>query len=158
MKNHLGLVARFCLLFVAILHGGEAIDCFKCVSFGGNNKPCDDPFHNNGSFDFLESPCLGGRKGRDGLFPATACIKLAGTYVDSGVSFTVRSCALDSGTLTTDSEITRMSHCGHFYLDNEYAEGCVQSCNDADACNASRRETISMFLLIPPIFLGCLLV
>lgn len=59
---------------------GWAIDCFKCVSIDGDNKPCDDPFHNNGSLAFLESPCLGGRKGRDGLFPATACIKIAGIY------------------------------------------------------------------------------
>lgn len=59
---------------------GWAIDCFKCVSIDGDNKPCDDPFHNNGSLAFLESPCLGGRKGRDGLFPATACIKIAGVY------------------------------------------------------------------------------
>lgn len=59
---------------------GWTIDCFKCVSIDGNNKPCDDPFHNNGSLAFLESPCLGGRKGRDGLFPATACLKVAGIY------------------------------------------------------------------------------
>jgi hypothetical protein len=59
---------------------GGAIDCFKCVSIGGDNEACDDPFHNNGSLEFLQSPCLGGRKGRDGLFPATACIKLAGVY------------------------------------------------------------------------------
>ena len=28
----------------------------------------------------------------------------------------VRGCALDSGTLTTDTEIIRMSHCGFFYF------------------------------------------
>lgn len=147
-----------------LLFAGWAIDCFKCVSIDGDNKPCDDPFHNNGSLAFLESPCLGGRKGRDGLFPATACIKIAGIYGnitsemliirlsyifiidqdsvneprtqkyvkscilidypinvsdESGVSLMVRSCALDSGTLTTDSEIIRMSHCGGFYFDNK---------------------------------------
>ncbi|XP_048509428.1 uncharacterized protein LOC105686001 isoform X2 [Athalia rosae] len=117
----------------------NAIDCFKCVSVGGNNKACDDPFHNNGSLGFLETPCHGGRKGRDGLFPATACIKIAGIYDESGVSLTVRSCALDSGTLTTDSEIIRMSHCGGFYFDQKYVRGCVQSCSDADACNNSIR-------------------
>lgn len=134
---------------------GRAIDCFKCVSIDGDNKPCDDPFHNNGSLAFLESPCLGGRKGRDGLFPATSCIKIAGVYGkfaisrsenttarlfslfcppfsrqlvnsidlavtdESGTSLMVRSCALDSGTLTTDSEIIRMSHCGGFYFDDK---------------------------------------
>ncbi|XP_016919971.1 uncharacterized protein LOC108002670 isoform X1 [Apis cerana] len=132
---------------------GWAIDCFKCVSIDGDNKPCDDPFHNNGSLAFLESPCLGGRKGRDGLFPATACIKIAGIYDESGISLTVRSCALDSGTLTTDSEIIRMSHCGGFYFDDKYVRGCVQSCNDADACNGSTRQAISLILLTLSIFL-----
>ena len=28
----------------------------------------------------LQSPCMGGRKGRDGLFPATACIKIIGEF------------------------------------------------------------------------------
>ncbi|KAF4531471.1 hypothetical protein B566_EDAN004242 [Ephemera danica] len=59
---------------------GRAIDCFKCVSVAGSNPPCDDPFHNNYSTALLESPCMGGRKGRNGLFPATACIKLNGIY------------------------------------------------------------------------------
>lgn len=58
----------------------NAIDCFKCVSVNGANPACEDPFHNNFTSDLLESPCLGGRKGRNGLFPATACLKLAGRY------------------------------------------------------------------------------
>lgn len=45
-----------------------------------DNPACDDPFHNNNTFDILESPCMGGRKGRNGLFPATSCIKIAGTF------------------------------------------------------------------------------
>ena len=28
----------------------------------------------------------------------------------------IRGCAVDSGTLTTDTEIIRMSHCGAFYF------------------------------------------
>jgi len=71
---------RFVLRVQLACSAGWAIDCFKCVSIDGDNKPCDDPFHNNGSRAFLESPCLGGRKGRDGLFPATACLKIAGVY------------------------------------------------------------------------------
>jgi len=127
---------------------GYCIDCFKCVSYNGANKACDDPFHNNYSTAILESPCMGGRKGRDGLFPATACIKIAGYYGewwdqiwyneitmwywlswfqfatdDTGETITVRGCALDSGTLTTDTEIIRMSHCGKFYYDNRCATG-----------------------------------
>ncbi|KAG8230880.1 hypothetical protein J437_LFUL011521 [Ladona fulva] len=97
-----------------------AIDCFHCVSVDGSNPACDDPFHNNYTSELLHSPCLGGRKGRNGLFPATACIKLAGVYDDSGKRLTVRTCALDSGTLTTDTEIIRSSHCGGFYLDDKY--------------------------------------
>lgn len=82
---------------------------------------------------------MGGRKGRDGLFPATACIKIAGYYGkwmmedllnlhpsdfhlsadETGETITVRGCALDSGTLTTDTEIIRMSHCGKFYYDDK---------------------------------------
>lgn len=140
------------LIVFTFFQRGRAIDCFKCVSIDGDNKPCDDPFHNNGSLAFLESPCLGGRKGRDGLFPATSCIKIAGVYDESGTSLMVRSCALDSGTLTTDSEIIRMSHCGGFYFDDKYVRGCVQSCNDADACNASSRILATLIGLILPIF------
>ncbi|KAL2716232.1 hypothetical protein V1478_013908 [Vespula squamosa] len=146
------------VLLMVLLQRASAIDCFKCVSIDGDNKPCDDPFHNNGSLAFLESPCLGGRKGRDGLFPATACIKISGIYDESGISLTVRSCALDSGTLTTDSEIIRMSHCGGFYFDDKYVRGCVQSCNDADACNGTNRiKETSLIILILPIFFGLLI-
>lgn len=50
----------------------------------------------------------------------------------------VRDCALDSGSLTTDTEIVRMSHCGRFYFEDRYVKGCVQSCFE-DACNAASR-------------------
>ena len=36
---------------------------------------------------------------------------------DTGESMMIRGCAVDSGTLTTDTEIIRMSHCGAFYFD-----------------------------------------
>ena len=41
-----------------------------------------DPFHNNMTLGevTLELPCMGGRKGRDGLFPASDCIKVTGYY------------------------------------------------------------------------------
>lgn len=142
------------LTLFAFFERGWAIDCFKCVSINGSNKPCDDPFHNNDSRVFLESPCLGSRKGRDGLFPATSCLKIAGVYDESGGTLMVRTCALDSGTLTTDSEIIRMSHCGGFYFDEKYLRGCVQSCNDADACNASSRNLAPLIALVLPILAG----
>ncbi|KAI9562002.1 hypothetical protein GHT06_012966 [Daphnia sinensis] len=100
----------------------NAIDCFKCVSVNGANPACEDPFHNNFTSDLLESPCLGGRKGRNGLFPATACLKLAGRYADGNYEkMVIRTCALDSGSLTLDTELVRMSHCGSFVLDGRSA-------------------------------------
>lgn len=63
-----------------LIYIGCSIDCFKCVSHNGNNTACDDPFHNNVSTAFLEAPCMGGRKLREGLFPATSCIKIAGYF------------------------------------------------------------------------------
>lgn len=128
------------------------IDCFKCVSINGDNPACDDPFHNNYTSDIYESPCMGGRKGRNGLFPATACIKMNGVYDDSGHSMTVRGCALDSGTLTTDTELIRMSHCGGFYFNDRYVHGCVQSCDDADACNGAPGLHPSLLHWLPALF------
>lgn len=58
----------------------DSIDCFRCTSFNGANQWCEDPFHNNYSSTILQSPCWTGRKGRDGLYPATACIKLSGRF------------------------------------------------------------------------------
>ncbi|XP_050318217.1 uncharacterized protein LOC126751749 [Bactrocera neohumeralis] len=74
-----------CIVVLFTTHSiqlAHCIDCFKCVSFNGANKACDDPFHNNYSTAILESPCMGGRKGRNGLFPTAACIKIAGIYDD----------------------------------------------------------------------------
>ncbi|XP_015365663.1 PREDICTED: uncharacterized protein LOC107162973 [Diuraphis noxia] len=71
------------------------------------------------------------------------CIETTGQHV------TVRGCALDSGTLTTDTEIIRMSHCGGFYFDDKYVDGCLQSCDDADGCNpASPPKSLDMTLLM----------
>ncbi|XP_014294242.2 uncharacterized protein [Halyomorpha halys] len=154
----------FTLTTVIFVHWeyGLAIECFKCVSENGKNRACDDPFHNNYTVDILESPCLGGRKGRNGLFPATACIKLAGVYDDTGETITIRGCALDSGTLTTDTEIIRMSHCGGFIFENRYVKGCVQSCSDADACNFSNKSRhhsfrTYLFCIIVLIFLNTII-
>ncbi|KAL3278236.1 hypothetical protein HHI36_013574 [Cryptolaemus montrouzieri] len=83
-------------------------------------QPCEDPFHNNHTLDIFESPCMGGRRGRDGIFPATSCVKITGTFDDNEETIMIRGCALDSGTLTTDTELVRMSHCGGFYYDNRF--------------------------------------
>lgn len=116
----------------------EGIGCFKCASENGSNPACDDPFHNNYTETFYERPCMGGRKNRNGLFPASSCIKMTGYYRDGSGKMTVRGCALDSGTLTTDTEIIRMSHCGSFYFNEKYIHGCVMSCDDADGCNGAK--------------------
>ncbi|KAK9880249.1 hypothetical protein WA026_010125 [Henosepilachna vigintioctopunctata] len=126
------------------LQSVETIDCFKCVSYNHKYTPCEDPFHNNYTIDIFESPCMGGRRGRDGLYPATSCVKITGTFDDSDETIMIRGCALDSGTLTTDTELVRMSHCGGFYYDNRYVHGCVQTCNDADACNTSTKNKVNI--------------
>uniref|UniRef100_T1IID5 Uncharacterized protein n=1 Tax=Strigamia maritima TaxID=126957 RepID=T1IID5_STRMM len=123
----------FCSVLVVYLPGCWTLECFKCVSVDGSNPHCEDPFHNNYSTTITENPCMGGRKGRNGVFPASACIKLKGVYA-SGQHMVVRGCALDSGSLTVDTELVRMSHCGGFYFDDKYVSGCVQSCFE-EACN-----------------------
>ena len=79
-----------------------SIGCFKCVSAGGDNPSCEDPFHNNMTLGqvVLEQPCMGGRKGRDGLFPASDCIKVTGYYgeLNTKQSF-LGICLLDKGRL-----------------------------------------------------------
>lgn len=68
---------------------------------------------------------------------------------DTGKSLVVRGCAVDSGTLTIDTELVRMSHCGGFYYENRYVRGCVQNCFE-DGCNRSNNLTplLNRMLLI----------
>ncbi|XP_054708941.1 uncharacterized protein LOC129218646 [Uloborus diversus] len=133
-KSTLFLTIQSILLTAFLFTSCFALDCFKCSSVAGEYPPCDDPFHNNYTQDILESPCWAGRKQRDGVFPATSCVKLAGIYDDTGETLVVRGCAVDSGTLTIDTELVRMSHCGGFYYEDRYVRGCVQNCLD-DGCN-----------------------
>ena len=65
----------------------EGIGCFKCASENGSNPACDDPFHNNYTDNFYERPCMGGRKNRNGLFPASSCIKMTGYYSECNFSW-----------------------------------------------------------------------
>ena len=51
------------------------------------------------------------------FFDYLQCVLFIG---DTGETIVVRGCALDSGTLTTDTEIIRMSHCGGLYFDERY--------------------------------------
>lgn len=124
-------------------------------------------------------PCFTFKKGRQGLFPADHCIKINGyrgrnsmflLYCNladnSSKTMIIRTCALDSGTLTADtgklilkyllkrdiiSEIVRISHCGHFKYEGLHYTGCVQSC-DTDGCNAAVSLAVwtpfALFLLL----------
>ncbi|CAB0005802.1 unnamed protein product, partial [Nesidiocoris tenuis] len=53
-----------------------------------------------------------------GLLVLVALLIEYAVIEDSGDTITIRGCALDSGTLTTDTEIIRMSHCGSFYYED----------------------------------------
>lgn len=48
----------------------------------------------------------------------TAVSWMTNVIDDTGETVVIRGCALDSGTLTTDTEIIRMSHCGGLYFND----------------------------------------
>ncbi|XP_043208266.1 uncharacterized protein LOC122373891 [Amphibalanus amphitrite] len=123
-------------LLPLLLPAASGIDCFRCSSVNGSDPRCQDPFHNNYT-DLLVSGCMGGRKQRNGLFPASACVKLSGFYSDDGTSMIIRDCAVDSATLTIDTELTRMSHCGSFEFQDRYVHGCISACDSFDGCNTA---------------------
>ncbi|PAV90921.1 hypothetical protein WR25_21621 [Diploscapter pachys] len=146
-----------CLLFVTLLHGVSSIGCFVCSSFDGENASCEDPFNSTADLGSKERetasissyhyPCLAVRKSRSGLFPADHCIKINGYRANNtSKTLVIRTCALDSGTLTADTEIVRISHCGHFKFEGHHYTGCVQSC-ETDGCN-SAPSLLSPSLLI----------
>ena len=80
---------------------------------------------------------------RDGVFPASHCIKLVGVLgksrhldtaiyslgldiliiypTETGERLAVRGCSSDGGTLTADTELVRASHCGAFYFEDRSA-------------------------------------
>eukprot|EP00095_Tigriopus_kingsejongensis_P011037 maker-scaffold109_size355148-snap-gene-2.23 protein:Tk11037 transcript:maker-scaffold109_size355148-snap-gene-2.23-mRNA-1 annotation:"PREDICTED: uncharacterized protein LOC100906847" len=92
------------------------LGCYVCQSVNGDNPYCEDPFnttHPNSTDDFFRTDCRSGRKHRNGK--ATACVKVRGTYWHSGETLVIRTCTVDSNTLTTDPEIARVEHsCGLF--------------------------------------------
>merc|ERR1719323_494491 len=133
-----------------LIEYGAGIGCFVCTSLGGDNPGCEDTFHFNDSSVEYQQTCLTGRKGRDGLFPGSSCIKLSGTIEGTGEQLVVRSCSLDSGSTTADTEIVRISNCGAFQFENKYLHGCVMSCSDSDGCNDARMLSTRNFW----VFLG----
>ncbi|EGT40250.1 hypothetical protein CAEBREN_09760 [Caenorhabditis brenneri] len=94
----------------------SGIGCFVCSSFDGENKGCEDPFNSTMDLSSRDRdasavanynyPCWAYKKGRHGLFPADHCIKIVGYRADNdSKTLVIRTCALDSGTLTADTEI-----------------------------------------------------
>ncbi|ULT91157.1 hypothetical protein L3Y34_009046 [Caenorhabditis briggsae] len=152
-------LAVFLVLLVSVMEasGVSGIGCFVCSSFDGENKGCEDPFNSTMDLSSRDRdasavanynyPCWAYKKGRHGLFPADHCIKIVGYRADNeSKTLVIRTCALDSGTLTADTEIVRISHCGSFKYEGHQYKGCVQSC-DTDGCNSS---SLNYFLL--PLF------
>ncbi|GMR59287.1 hypothetical protein PMAYCL1PPCAC_29482, partial [Pristionchus mayeri] len=148
-----GPLSFLLLIFLTAVHEVSSIGCFTCTSFNGNNTACEDPF--NSTFasakldplnEYYAPQCWAYKKGRDGLFPADHCIKIVGVGMEK-TQVTIRTCALDSGSLTADTEIVRISHCGNFRFEGKHYSGCVQSC-DTDGCNSSVLNSIYSFFII----------
>ncbi|KAI3413862.1 hypothetical protein GPALN_011337 [Globodera pallida] len=156
-KLFVGIDFRLAILanFVLIEPTSGAIGCFVCSSVNGSNPDCEDPFNSSiltsvrGSVGLFQQPCWAFRKNRRGLFPADHCIKVSGhRYDHPNHTLLIRTCALDSGSLTADTEIVRVSHCGHFKFERHHYDGCVSSC-DSDGCNFAKTSITfpSQFLL-----------
>lgn len=135
------------LFFIAVIVAQEvkSIGCFVCSSFNGSDPNCEDTFNSIVyreqsdiiGVSYYQYPCWSFKKERQGLFPADHCIKVNGHRTDDvSQTMVIRTCALDSGTLTADTEIVRISHCGHFKYDGYQYSGCVQAC-DTDGCNVA---------------------
>uniref|UniRef100_A0AC34QUD9 Protein quiver n=1 Tax=Panagrolaimus sp. JU765 TaxID=591449 RepID=A0AC34QUD9_9BILA len=129
------------------------IGCFVCSSFNGSNPECEDTFNSSvqkgtkNTIANYQFPCWAFKKNRQGLFPADHCIKVNGYRSDDPTqTIVIRTCALDSGTLTADTEIVRISHCGHFKYEGHQFTGCVQAC-DTDGCNNTIPLSINFILL-----------
>ncbi|KAI6189831.1 hypothetical protein M3Y97_00051200 [Aphelenchoides bicaudatus] len=133
------------LLFLSTFTSAAGIGCFVCSSFNKSNQDCEDPFNSTiahpsaSTTNNYQFPCWAFRQGRKGLFPADHCIKVSGYQLENpSQTIVIRTCALDSGSLTADTEIVRISHCGHFKYEGVHYSGCVQSCS-TDGCNSAVR-------------------
>jgi hypothetical protein len=67
----------------------------------------------------MTSTCVGSYVTRWEKGKSSTVVKFFFFSADGSGTIMVRGCALDSGTLTTDTEIIRMSHCGSFYYDDK---------------------------------------
>uniref|UniRef100_A0A915PY20 Protein quiver n=1 Tax=Setaria digitata TaxID=48799 RepID=A0A915PY20_9BILA len=148
-------IGQYLFIVIMVVQEVESIGCFVCFSFNGSDPSCEDTF--NSSIFHKESsrigignyhyPCWALKKQRQGLFPADHCIKVNGHRVDDvSQTMVIRTCALDSGTFTADTEIVRISHCGHFKYKGHQYSGCVQSC-DTDGCNGASRIGTHLYIM-----------
>lgn len=118
------LFLEFCslLFMVFCLATNAGIGCFVCSSFNQGNPECEDMFNSTvsqsakGSIGNYQYPCWAFKKDRKGLFPADHCVKISGyqskhplSYYlfvladDPSKTMVIRTCAMDSGTLTADT-------------------------------------------------------
>ncbi|VDN20892.1 unnamed protein product [Gongylonema pulchrum] len=104
----------FIVTMVTVAPGVGSIGCFVCSSFNGSNPTCEDTFNstvileepNTIGVSNYQYPCWAFKKQRHGLFPADHCIKVNGHRTDdTSQTIVIRTCALDSGTLTADTAI-----------------------------------------------------
>ncbi|VDD94657.1 unnamed protein product [Enterobius vermicularis] len=146
------------LIILIFIEKTSSIGCFVCQSYNGSDPSCEDTFNStvqqgtnfsSGKNKYL-NPCWAEKLHHRGLFPAEYCIKIKGYQSDNPKStMVIRTCALDSGTLTADTEIVRISSCSPFKFRGKQYNGCVQSC-DTDGCNraTSTEISFSLYLLI----------
>ncbi|KAK6108918.1 putative integral membrane protein [Brugia pahangi] len=146
-------IGQFLFIVMIVMQEVNSIGCFVCFSFNGSDPTCEDTFNstifhkelNRIGVSNYHYPCWALKKKRQGLFPADHCIKVNGHRNDVSQTMVIRTCALDSGTFTADTEIVRISHCGHFKYKGYQYSGCVQSC-DTDGCNGASRMSKHLYL------------
>jgi len=146
-------VLIFFSVFILNFQSASGIGCFVCHSVNGSQPACEDRFNNSGKF--YQSECYSPRKGRAGLFPATDCIKMKASRVDSTLGrpyqIIVRQCVADNGDINSETEVGRSNHCGfinQIEYDDEVVHGCIVSCN-TDGCNSAQKLFIkgALFLI-----------
>merc|ERR1719510_721655 len=153
LTNQLGLFASS--IIRDTINSSFGIGCYVCTNKAGTNEECDTLNNTERNNEFYQQPCWAGRKDWQGisqgfhfkqsLFPASACIKISGHEVNNkSASLTVRSCGLDSGSPTSQTEIIRQNMCGRFNFgegtETRKFRGCIRVCNDNDGCNRSSQS------------------
>ncbi|XP_076460878.1 uncharacterized protein LOC143293647 [Babylonia areolata] len=116
----------------------NGLGCFKCTSINHTNPDCEDRF-NNTDKRFWDGDCWAYRKKREGMFPATQCIKMTAEDDETGYSVVVRNCVVDDGGTNSETEIGRLTHCGwlnKIEYNRKRMRGCILAC-DTDGCNAA---------------------